>query len=44
MRGIDWEKFWSSGYDSESGLIDSSESIEDQLVAAIRKVRPDFRK
>ena len=44
LRGIDWEKFWSSGYDSESGLIDSSESIEDQLVAAIRKVRPDFRK
>ena len=44
LRGIDWEKFWSSGYDSESGLIDSGESIEDQLVAAIRKVRPDFRK
>ena len=44
LRGIDWEKFWSSGYDSESGLIDSSESIEDQRVAAIRKVRRDFRK
>lgn len=44
LRGIDWEKFWSDGYDSESGLIDSNESIEDQLVAAIRKVRPDFRK
>lgn len=45
LRGIDWEKFWSDGYDSESGLIDSDESIEDQLVAAIRKtVRPDFRK
>ena len=44
LSGIEWEQFWRSGYDSESGLIDSSESTEDQLVAAIRKVRPDFRK
>ena len=45
LRGIDWDKFWSDGYDSESGLIDSDKSIEEQLVEAIRKtVRPDFRK
>ncbi len=45
LRGIDWDKFWSDGYDSESGLIDSDRSIEEQLVEAIRKtVRPNFRK
>ena len=45
LRGIDWDKFWSDGYDSESGLINSDKSIEEQLVEAIRKtVRPDFRK
>ena len=45
LRGIDWDRFWSDGYDSESGLIDSDRSIEEQLVEAIRKtVRPDFRK
>lgn len=45
LRGIDWDRFWSDGYDSESGLINSDESIEEQLVEAIRKtVRPDFRK
>ena len=45
LRGIDWDKFWSDGYDSESGLINSDRSIEEQLVEAIRKtVRPDFRK
>ena len=45
LRGIDWDRFWSDGYDSESGLINSDRSIEEQLVEAIRKtVRPDFRK
>ena len=45
LRGIDWDRFWSDGYDSESGLINSDRSIEEQLVDAIRKtVRPDFRK
>lgn len=43
LRGIDWEKVWSSDYDDKTGLI-ASDTTEMEVVEIIRKtVRPTFR-
>lgn len=43
LRGIDWAKVWSTGYDKETGLM-VSDATEIRVVEAIKKtVRPDFR-
>ena len=43
LRGIDWNKVWSTDYDKETGLM-SSETTEMRVVEAIRRtVRPSFR-
>ena len=43
LRGIDWNKVWSTDYDKETGLM-SSETAEMRVVEAIKRtVRPSFR-
>ena len=43
LRGIDWAKVWSTGYDKETGLM-VSDATEMRVVEAIKRtVRPNFR-
>ena len=44
LRGIDWDKAWSTDYDRETGLM-ASDATEMRVVEAIqRTARPHFRK